>query len=75
MLSAEQRRALELLAGTRRGMTQRVLKARGFAIETLTGLVRDGLVTTQSETIRAGGHSIEVVRIMITDAGQKALKG
>jgi hypothetical protein len=73
MLSTEQRRALGLLAGTRRGLTKGVLTARGFTIETLTGIVRDGLATARSETIRAGGHPIEVVRIMITDAGRKAI--
>lgn len=75
MLSAEQRRALRLLAGTQRGLTKGVLKARGFASETLAGLVRDGLVIARPETIQAGGHPIDVVRIMITDAGWRALKG
>jgi hypothetical protein len=41
----------------------------------LAGLVREGLATTRRGVIKAGARAIEVVRIMITDAGRRALEG
>jgi hypothetical protein len=45
ILSAEQRRALELLAGSARGCTKARLLADGFTVDVLTDLVREGLAT------------------------------
>ena len=74
-LDRKQRRALELLAGAGPlGYTQATLLAHGFTNELSADLVRDGLATTQSKTVRAGGRMIEVARVMITDAGRKALE-
>ena len=57
----DQRRALELLAGLgARGLTESALLAHGFTIDMLADLVRDGLASAQSETMRAGGRMIEV---------------
>ena len=72
-ISAEQRRALRLLAGSPLGCTEAILLAHGLKAELLALLVRDGLATTQPGTMRAGGRQIEVVWVMITDAGQRAL--
>ena len=72
-INAEQRRALRLLAGSPFGCTEAILLAHGFKAELLALLVRDGLATTQRGTMRAGRRRIEVVWVMITDAGQRAL--
>ena len=44
-ISAEQRRALRLLAGSPLGCTEAILLAHGLKAELLALLVRDGLVT------------------------------
>jgi hypothetical protein len=50
------------------------IMARSFKNVMLNGLVRDGLATTTPGKVRAGKQrSIEVVRMMITDAGRLAL--
>jgi hypothetical protein len=72
-ISAEQRRALRLLAGSPLGCTEAILLAHGFKTELLALLVRDGLATTQPGTMRAGRRQIKVLWVMITDAGQRAL--
>jgi len=77
-LGAEQRRALTILATEARGTTEAtLLRVHGFTFELLTGLMRDGLaaVETETETETAGGRTIEVVRVRITVAGWRALKG
>jgi hypothetical protein len=73
--SADQRRALRMLAGAPQGCTTSVLLAHGFKIETVSGLVRRGLATMQPGTMRAGRRQIKVVWVMITDAGRRALAG
>jgi hypothetical protein len=75
ILSAEQRRALELLAGSPRGCTKARLLADGFTVDMLTDLVREGLATAQRETMRVGGGQIRVERYRTTDDGRKALEG
>ena len=67
-LSAEQRRALELLAMSPRGFTESIMMAHGFAIEMLAGLARDGLASAEPERIRAGQRPIDVARVRITDS-------
>jgi hypothetical protein len=76
-LSREQRRALKMLAGTPRGVTEHLLVvAHGFSAEVLAGLLLAGLATVVTETMRVGRVStIEVERIRITDAGRRALEG
>jgi hypothetical protein len=74
-LNAEQRRALELLASIPRGATEALLLAHGFRRETLVALVLAELATIASETMRAGGQTINVERYRITDAGRKAIEG
>src|SRR5260370_41567476 len=74
ILSAEQRRALELLAGSARGCTKARLLADGFTVDMLTDLVREGLATAQRETMRVGGRQIRVERYRITDAGRMAIE-
>jgi hypothetical protein len=70
-LTSEQRRALEMLAGSPHGTTDAVLRWHGFSVGLLAGLMRAGLAKAEAETTQAGGR----VRIRITDAGQRALAG
>ncbi len=73
-LSAEQRRAVSLLAGSgRNGVTGPLLAAHGFSVSTIAGLVSRGLATIAHEKVKAGGKLIEVARVRITDAGRDAL--
>src|SRR5258708_32319054 len=75
-LNAEQRRALALLVSAgMNGVTETIMLARGFALAMLGILVRKGLVIIRWKPVRAGGQTIEVGRITITDAGRKALEG
>jgi hypothetical protein len=62
-LSAEQRRALQLLAGIPFGASETTMFAHGFRRETLAGLVRAGLATAERKTVK------------ITPAGRKAIAG
>jgi hypothetical protein len=52
-----------------------IMLAHGLKPELLADLVRGGFATAKPETVRAGGKSIEVVRMTITDAGRRALAG
>ena len=74
ILSAEQRRALELLAAGPRGYTKARLLADGFTVDMLAHLVSEGLATAQRETMRVGGRQIRVERYRITDAGRRAIE-
>jgi hypothetical protein len=80
-LNAEQRQALDLLASSPRGCTKGRLLADGFTADMLADLVREGLVTTQRDTLRVGrrtrvgGRTIKVERYRITDDGRKAIEG
>jgi hypothetical protein len=49
--------------------------ARGFDIELLTSLVRDGFATVATETVRAGRRALGVANVRITDVGRQALEG
>jgi hypothetical protein len=72
LLGAQQRRALQLLAGTPFGVTAATMSVHGFTRQTLVRLIRAGLATTQRE-IKAGGQTIG--RVKITEAGRRALEG
>jgi hypothetical protein len=72
-LSAEQRRALEILAAARvRGCTGAALLDHGFCTGMLADLVREGLATARLESMRTGKHKIAAARVRITNAGQMA---
>jgi hypothetical protein len=74
-LSAEQREALEQIAGGLRGYTKGRLLADGFTVDILADLVREGLATAQRGIMRVGGREIRVERYRITDAGGRAIAG
>ena len=74
-LSAEQRRALEMLADAgESGSTLDMLVANGFPAELLAGLVSDGLAMMQGETVKVDERTSEIIRVMITDAGRSAIE-
>jgi hypothetical protein len=74
-LSAEQRQALNLLAGSPRGCTKARLLADGFTVDMLADLVCEGLATVQRDTLRVGGRQIRVERYRITDDGRRMIEG
>jgi len=69
---ATRRRALELLAASP-GATEAILVAHGLTIDLLVELVRAGLATAKAERVMAGGRSMQVTRVRITEAGRRAL--
>ena len=74
-LSLKARQALELLAVDQRGLAEALLLTYGFTRDLLGGLVYTGLATAQRQAVKAGGKTIRVVRIRITEAGRRALEG
>jgi hypothetical protein len=74
-LSHKARQALELVAVDQHGIAEALLLTYGFTRDLLAGLIDTGLATTQRQRVKAGGKTIEIVRIRITEAGQSALKG
>ena len=74
-LSSEQRRALGLLASNPHGATEELLAyGHGFTRRMLARLVRAGLATVQRRVIVAGDTLVEVSKVMITDAGRRAIE-
>ena len=75
-LSAEQRRALAILADAgQRGCTDQLMMAHGFTFDLLASLAGAGLATATLRQKRAGGRMIEVARVRITEAGRRAIEG
>ena len=64
-LNKEQRRVLELLAGTGRGATEPIMLANGFNTDVLAGLVLAGLSTVVTETVKAGGRPNDENRALL----------
>ncbi len=75
-LSPEWHQALQLLASSPRGTTEDMLVlGHGFSGDILAMLLLAGLATVVTETLRADGPMIKVERVMITDAGRRAVEG
>jgi hypothetical protein len=75
-LSAEQRRALEILAAAGlRGCAGATLVAHGLDNGMIARLVHTKLATARRETVKAGRKTIQGVRIVISDGGRRALEG
>jgi len=74
-LSGDQRRALEILAGSPQGCTEGMLRAQGFTVRLLARIVRAGLAVARPEIVKAGGQTLSMLRLTITDAGRQALAG
>ena len=62
-----------MLAAFPDGATEAILLAHGITVEMLADMVRAGLATAKAERVVAGGRSMEVVRVRITEAGRRAL--
>ena len=75
-LTSSARRALQMLADDPRGFPETVLVAHGITDDLLRMLIRAGLVRGQIETVEVDqdGGSVEVIRLMITEAGRQALE-
>jgi hypothetical protein len=74
-LSAEQRRALKLLASSRHGANEELLvRGHGFSRGVLASVVRRGLAVAEREVAMAGAKAVEVVRLRITAAGRRAIE-
>jgi hypothetical protein len=75
-LSAEQRRALAMVADARRnGVPAAIMLANGFKTKMLASLDREGLSTAMiAERVKDGGKILEVVRLRITAAGRRSLE-
>jgi hypothetical protein len=74
MLSAEQRRALAMLATAGgNGATQLLLAAHGFGVAMIASLVNEGLATLTPSKVRVSGKMVEVGKVQITAAGRAAL--
>jgi len=69
----DRRRALELLAGSGDGYTEALMLAHGFTVELMVDLCIADLAIATVERMVAGGRTVEVVRLTITDAGRQAL--
>jgi hypothetical protein len=63
LLSAEQRRALELLGSIPHGVAEDLLVlAHRFDSDMIAGLVHTGLARARREIVETGGAPIEVIR-------------
>ena len=67
----DRRRALELLAASRHGYSKAILRAHGFSMNMMVELVKAGLATTKRERMVADGRQTDVVRVRITEAGDR----
>jgi len=72
-LQPDRRRALELLAASRDGCTEAIMMAHGFTVAQMGELVRAGLASATAERVAAGGRTVEVARVRITETGRQAL--
>jgi hypothetical protein len=66
-MTADERRLLELLAGSVDGSTDALLREHGFTLEAMADMVRAGFATVHCD------RAVEVTRVWITEAGRRAL--
>jgi hypothetical protein len=69
----DRRRALELLAASPDGCTEAIMLAHGFTVELLVDLCIAELAIATTERMVAGGRTVEVVRMRITEAGRSVV--
>jgi hypothetical protein len=72
-LSADRRRALELLVDFPNGCHEGFMLAHGFTPKLLADLIGAGLATATTERVAPGNRPIEVTRMQITYAGRQRL--
>jgi hypothetical protein len=68
-MTDDERRLLEMLAGSADGTTDALLVAHGFDFDLIACLVLERLATAMPEHVFAAGKT----RVRITDAGRRAL--
>jgi hypothetical protein len=51
------------------------LRAHGFTVRLLASIVRAGFATANPEIVKAGGRTLSMLRLTITDVGRRALVG
>src|SRR5262249_10137004 len=64
----------ELLAASPDGCTEAMMLAHGFTVPQLVEIINAGLATATAERVVAGGRTIEVTRVWITEAARRALE-
>jgi hypothetical protein len=62
-----------LLAESRDGCTEAIMLGHRFTPTMMAEMIRHGLAAVSAERMVAGGKSIEIARVKITDAGRQAL--
>jgi hypothetical protein len=62
--------ARQMLADAPHGCTEPALRAHGFTVGLLVGLVGAGLAVAKPDTMKAAGRSFSVVRFVITALGR-----
>jgi DNA-binding MarR family transcriptional regulator len=74
LLSADQRRALVMLATAgRAGVARALQSAHGFDAIMIAGLVHRGLATLTMKKVLASGKLTAVAMVRITEAGRRVL--
>jgi hypothetical protein len=69
-LTGEQISALKMLADRPDGCPESEMKAKGFTIGLLGGLIRAGLSTATPAIVETGRRALGVVRLAITEKGR-----
>jgi hypothetical protein len=73
-LSDAQRRALTFIADAEpRGATEAMLEHHHIKLQLAIDLIKAGLASPRMEKVRTNGMTFEVVRVVLTDAGRRAL--
>jgi hypothetical protein len=72
-LTEEQRRALRVLSRHSTGCAEALMRAHGFSVEQLAGLVSKGLATMEPTLTDVSGEKRLVVWMQITAPGRQAI--
>ena len=73
-ISKDQHRALTFIADAEpRGATEAMLEHHQIKLQLVVDLIKAGLANPRMERVRANGVTIDVARIVLTDAGRRAL--
>src|ERR1700676_1096806 len=73
VMTADERRLLELLAESEDGATDALLVGCDFSLDLMVGVVQAGLATATGERTFAVGKPVEASRVRITEAGRERL--
>jgi hypothetical protein len=74
-MNRDERQALALPADGRNGTIDAILAAHGGTASVVVRLIHDRLAIAMTEQVRAGTRMIEIVRVRIMAAGQRAIEG